>query len=128
MDTSTPIETVQDAGDNQVRQVIWKLSDEQRVKLIYVQLFGSFMVWVGDPSAPRFDSLNLALGDHATPILFGLTREDVGDNLSIKLSKKFNDNRPVYVAMNYLLSDDSLQLERDRLVFEFVTQCRRSNE
>lgn len=119
---------IEDSGDNQIQQVIWQLLDEHSVKLVYVRLYESFLVWVGDPNAPTLDSLNLALGQHSTSILFGSNREVLGDNLSIKLSKKFNDNRPVYVAMNYPLHDTSLQLELDKLVFKFVTQCRSKNK
>lgn len=53
------------------------------------------------------DGLSVAIGEHSTPII-GLDETLGSGTLASRLSKKFNQNRPVYVANNLRVPPDTL--------------------
>lgn len=99
--------------------------EEHKVKIVYVKLYDTFMVWIGDPLNVTLDNMTVALCGSTTTILD--KNLDLFDNqMALKLSKKFNDNRPVYVAYNYqpVNSNVDLKLALDKKIIQFVEQCK----
>lgn len=109
----------------------------QRVHLIFVRLYRTFLVWVGDPGSPALNNVSLAMGKLMTTManengksLGGLTSADDGAQMASRLSLKFNEGRPVYIAYNYsplttASSSDGgqVKLSVDRAVLLFVKKC-----
>lgn len=98
--------------------------NEHRIKLQFIRIYQTFMVWIGDPSCPKLESLALALGVNSTSIIANRQQLDsVADQeMANKLSRRFNDNRPVYVAYNYLpaMANTELKLQIDQQLIEFI--------
>lgn len=106
--------------DIQIKEEIVEINDNQ-VKLMFVQLYQTFLVWVGSPEQPTFDNLALALGPHSTQIL-SQQMDTFDKEMATKLSRRFNENRPVYVGYNYPPANNNLdlKLEIDKRLIQFV--------
>lgn len=113
----------QDQSSNPVN-IIEKIIeiDEHKIKLIYVQIYKSLMIWIGDPSAPKLESLSLAIGSCSTSILSRNDLDSMDNEMAKKLSKRFHGDRPIYVAYNYapVFTDSDLKLKVDKYLIEFI--------
>ncbi len=103
-----------------------------QVHLLFARLYRSFFVWVGDPQAPALNSISLAIGKLMTTM--ENSGQKIGDQdssdeqlVASRLSLKFNEGRPVYVAYNYsplaVSSGGQLKLALDQAVMAFVGRC-----
>lgn len=95
-----------------------------KIKLQFIRIYQTFMVWIGDPSDPKFESLAMAVCDNSTSIIANRQQLDsISDQeMAKKFSHRFNNNRPVYVAYNYLpaMADTDLKLQIDQQLIEFI--------
>ncbi|OTF69313.1 hypothetical protein BLA29_007539 [Euroglyphus maynei] len=98
--------------------------NSHKIKLKFIRIYQTFMVWIGDPSDPKLESLALAIGDNSTSIIADRPQLDsiADQEMANKLSHRFNDNRPVYVAYNYLpaMENTELKLQIDQQLIEFI--------
>ena len=115
------------AAANNISQIVNETIEieEHKLKLMFVRLYQTFLVWVGDPLAPSLDNISLALGTSMTT-MFAKNPDLVSDaQMASKLSTGFNGGRPVYVAYNYppMANNGALKLEVDRRLWKFVAKC-----
>lgn len=104
-----------------------------QVHLIFARLYHTFLVWVGETGSPSLENVSLAIGKLMTTMAneaknAGLTSADDGAQLASRLSLKFNEGRPVYVAYNYSplssnVDGGQVKLSVDKAVFAFVQKC-----
>jgi len=74
---------------------------EQNVTFLLIKFETSFLLWIGESgNRAKLDNLALAIAKDSTSIL-GTNVDLLSPSLASKLSIKYNNNRPVYVAYNY---------------------------
>lgn len=59
----------------------------------------SFLLWIGEPCNPKLGDLSLSVAKNSTSII-GDDLHLLSSKLSLKLSNKFSQSKPVYVSLN----------------------------
>lgn len=90
------------------------------VNFLLIKPYGSsFLLWIGDSNMPKFSDLSLSVAKNSTSII-GDDTHLLSNKLSLKLSNRFNENKPVYVSFNLPLSiqtGDFLKQLDDKIIF-----------
>ena len=117
-----------ETGDQPNVKIIEKkynLEDEQIVTFLLIKFETSFLLWIGESGGrAQLTDLSLAIGQNSTPVLSSNVNQ-LSPALASKLSIKYNENRPVYVALNHPMADkndNQFIVTLNKKIIEFLNE------
>ena len=104
----------------------YSLDDDQgQVTFLLIRLDTSWLLWIGESAqSAHMSDLSLACGHHSTQVL-STTRHELSPALASKLSLKYNNSRPVYVALNHPMADkndNQFVVSLNKKIIEFLNE------
>lgn len=74
--------------------------NSKQIHFLLIKPYGaSFLLWIGESNIPKFSDLSLSVAKNSTSII-GDDTHLLSNKLSLKLSNRFNESKPVYVSFN----------------------------
>lgn len=115
-------------GNLLVKEVNYEIFEDHRITLSAFRMDGgSMMLWIGRQGSMKksgtLSNLNLSINGSATNVIGNEDNTSLVNNLAIRISKKFNDNKPTYLSYNLtdaIFSTEKYAIKIEKSINDFL--------